>query len=222
MAISHVCAAWREVTVGTGVFRKRLAQLGEPEIDEDTVAVIEKKYGKVDDVLEYCYMKYSMNSGVVYRWGHFMDSDWKVQAVPKEITKYGNVQNIFSHGEQSYAIKDGVLVNVGHTGWNVPVPRTLPPIKSFVTNGFRSYAIDTAGSLWFWSDNQTPGITPIPQKVQSFRFKQVETFGLFSACCLTTDGQVFFMGDVAFSKVDIEPISQIACDSGKRSQIYAF
>ena len=166
-------------------------------------------------------------NGVVYRWGHFMDSGWKVQAVPKEITKYGNVQNIFSHGEKSFAIKDGVLVSVGR----IPIPRNLPPIKSFVTNGFRSYAIDTAGSLWFWSDNQTPGITPIPQKLQAANFKpqnlknctfkQVETFGLFSACCLTTDGQVIFMEDVALSKVDIEPISQIACDSGKRSQTCA-
>ena len=247
--ISQVCRRWREVTIGTGVIRRRMEQLGEPELDENTVTDLEKKYGLIDDVFEYCYTRYSKDSGVVYGWGHNrygqLTGDQDSILIPEEITEFGVVTEVVADRDKSFVIKNGELIGTGKNEsteydftteyttendfikWFAPEKGTLPPIKSFATNGSKSLVIDTDDRVWAWGagrDDFAGDFYVTPRMVytlRNYKIKQVE----FSretyqgiACCLTSDGEVFIWNEFwdKCRKLDVEPISQISCGSGTK------
>lgn len=198
--ISQVCKAWREVVIRTGVVRKRAKQLGEPEIDQTTLVSLEKKYGEIDDVFRYCYTKHLSNSGVVYGWGcnynGQLTGDMDFQLTPKEITEFGTVTNILADDHASFVIRDGKLVSTRAKG-------SLQSVQP--TNKFAIY-----GNAGFYEESFFDGL-------QNYKIKQVacDSAAWFALYCLTTDGEVFTLGNGPPEKLDLEPISQIACGSGK-------
>ena len=241
--LSQVSVLWREVIIGTGEIRKRIELLGEPKLDEITFDCFETNYGAVDDVFEYCYTKYSKNTGVVYGWGsndngQLSDQFGGLQPMPREITKFGTVRDVSAGCMMSFLMKGTEIVSAGSLMLENPTEsaKNLPAIESHALSGNPigcSFAIDTSGRLWSWGNrgplgrkiSNTTGKTPgIVKALLDYKVKQVDS-GMFSACCLTTDGEVFTWGMKNYNgqgntdselpvKLNIEKVRQICCGMG--------
>ena len=179
-----------------------------------------KDFPEDDHVLVYCMMKHLSTHGVVYGWGS-NGRDMLTRHVgpeynlPQEIISYNHTSamtSVFAGERVSFLTKDKTHWAMGDNAFNqlglktrgithydfetISDPKTLPlpPMKSFASSATTTYAIDTMNRLWTWGGEHFSQATPIVvNSLLDYEVKQVAC-GVYSTCCLTTNGEVFTWG----------------------------